>query len=97
MLITLPFTFAPTYIVLYEQANKFRLAQTCLFCLDGDGLADYSKLIKAFETEWMVTLQVDGVLVVVGRWSQKYIVVEKNRAWLDSLEQFLEDGDQIYL
>ena len=42
MLITFAFTFASTYIVLYEQANKFRLAQTCLFCLDGDGLADYS-------------------------------------------------------
>ena len=78
----------------YEQANKFRLA---CFAWMATAWQTTLKLIKAFETEWMVTLQVDGVLVVVGRWSQKYIVVEKNRAWLDSLEQFLEDGDQIYL
>ena len=42
MLTIFAFTFASTYIVLYEQTNKFRLAPTCLFCLDGDGLADHS-------------------------------------------------------
>ena len=93
MLITLSFTFASIYIVLYEQANKFRLA---CFAWMATAWQTTLKLIKAFETEWMVTLQVDGVLVVVGRWSQKYRVVEKNKAWLDSPEQFLVDSDQVH-
>ncbi len=42
------FTFASIYIVLYEQANKFRLA---CFAWMATAWQTTLKLIKAFETE----------------------------------------------
>ena len=94
MLITFAFTFASIYIVLYEQANKFRLA---CFAWMATAWQTTLKLIKAFETEWMVTLQVDGVLHgSSGPMKAKVHSSGKNKAWLDSPEQFLVDGDQVY-
>jgi hypothetical protein len=48
MLITFAFNFASIYIVLYEQANKFRLACFAWMVMAWQTTL---KLIKAFETE----------------------------------------------